>query len=57
MQGRLVINRDDEKARAEKMGIENIRKKYDKSEMATGDVYFAATGVTDGNFLQGGEVC
>ena len=53
MQGRLVINRDDEKARAEKMGIKNIRKKYDKSEMATGDVYFAATGVTDGNFLQG----
>jgi fructose-1,6-bisphosphatase II / sedoheptulose-1,7-bisphosphatase len=35
------------------MGIDDIKRKYTMEEMATGDVLFAATGVTDGNFLQG----
>ena len=35
------------------MGIENIDHKFDMNEMATGDVLFAATGVTDGNLLSG----
>ncbi|MBL6431171.1 MAG: fructose-bisphosphatase class II, partial [Alphaproteobacteria bacterium] len=35
------------------MGISDIKRKYTMEEMATGDVLFAATGVTDGNFLQG----
>ena len=53
MQGRLVFNREDQKARAQKMGIENLEKKFEIEDMASGDIYFAATGVTDGNFLQG----
>lgn len=53
MQGRLVINREDQKERAIRMGIEDVNRKYTLNEMAQGDVYFAATGVTDGNFLQG----
>lgn len=53
MQGRLVINREEQKERALRMGIEDVTRKYTMNEMARGDVYFAATGVTDGNFLQG----
>jgi fructose-1,6-bisphosphatase II / sedoheptulose-1,7-bisphosphatase len=53
MQGRLVINSEDEKNRALRMGVSDLNKKYDVAEMARGDVLFAATGVTDGNILAG----
>ena len=53
MQGRLVITRDEQVERAHRMGISDIKRKYTMEEMATGDVLFAATGVTDGNLLQG----
>nr|WP_306266618.1 class II fructose-bisphosphatase [Pararhizobium sp. IMCC3301] len=53
MQGRLVINTQQQRDRAIKMGIEDVSKKFDMSEMAKGDVLFAATGVTDGNMLAG----
>ncbi|MCA1297179.1 class II fructose-bisphosphatase [Stappia indica] len=53
MQGRLVITREEQVERAYRMGIKDIKRKYTMEEMATGDVLFAATGVTDGNFLQG----
>ncbi len=53
MQGRLVITRDEQVERAHKMGITDIKRKFTMQEMAKGDVLFAATGVTDGNFLQG----
>ena len=53
MQGRLVFTHEDQKFRAQRMGIENIEKKFEIEDMATGDIYFSATGVTDGNFLQG----
>lgn len=53
MQGRLVINTQQQRDRAIKMGIEDVDKKFDMSEMARGDVLFAATGVTDGNMLAG----
>ena len=53
MQGRLVINTQQQRDRAIKMGIEDVNKKFDMSEMAKGDVLFAATGVTDGNMLAG----
>ncbi len=52
MQGRLVITREEQKERAVKMGADENRV-YTMEEMASGDVYFAATGVTDGNFLSG----
>ena len=35
------------------MGVDDPNRKYDMKEMASGDVMFAATGVTDGNMLQG----
>jgi fructose-1,6-bisphosphatase II / sedoheptulose-1,7-bisphosphatase len=53
MQGRLAINSDEQRKRARRMGIEDINRKYDMTEMARGDVLFAATGVTDGNLLTG----
>ncbi len=53
MQGRLVLKKPDEIARAAKMGIDDPNKKYDMAEMASGDVIFAASGVTDGSMLQG----
>ncbi|MGV8995945.1 MAG: class II fructose-bisphosphatase [Parvibaculaceae bacterium] len=53
MQGRLVTDSEDQKARALKMGVTDFNKKFTMEEMASGDVIFAATGVTDGNLLQG----
>ncbi|CAN0467224.1 unnamed protein product [Laminaria digitata] len=53
MQGRLVFRNDDERGRARKAGIEDLERKYALSDLAHGDVLFAATGVTDGSMLQG----
>lgn len=53
MQGRLIFNDDDEKARATRMGITDFSRKYTMLDMAKGDVMFAATGVTDGSMLKG----
>jgi fructose-1,6-bisphosphatase II len=53
MQGRLKYRNDDEKARAEKMGVKDHDKIYRVDELAQGHVMFAATGVTDGAFLKG----
>ena len=53
MQGRLILNSADKRARAKKMGIEDASRKYDMRDMASGDVIVAATGVTDGALLSG----
>ncbi|MGY6708066.1 MAG: class II fructose-bisphosphatase [Rhizobiaceae bacterium] len=53
MQGRLQINTEEKRARAERMGISDPGKIYAMEEMASGDVLFAATGVTDGSLLAG----
>jgi len=53
MQGRLVISSDEQRDRARRMGVTDIDRKYEYSEMARGDVLFAATGVTDGDVLSG----
>lgn len=53
MQGRLVLDTPEKVKRAKGMGIEDPDKKYTMVEMAKGDVLFAATGVTDGNMLDG----
>ena len=52
-QGRLLFRNDDEKQRAYKCGIEDLDRKYDLLDLASGDVMFAATGVTDGTMLRG----
>jgi len=53
MQGRLLFRNDDEKGRAAKAGITDLNRKYDKDDLAHGDVMFAATGVTNGNVVKG----
>jgi len=53
MQGRLVFRNDDERARADKVGIKDLAAKYTMQQMASGDVIFAATGVTNGAMLDG----
>ena len=53
MQGRLIFCNETEKAHARAQGIENLDRKYKISDLACGDVIFAATGVTDGAMLRG----
>ncbi len=53
MQGRLVFRNDAEKERAARAGIRDLKKKYEMNDLASGDVMFAATGVTNGAMLRG----
>lgn len=53
MQGRLKPRNPQEIERAQAMGIKDINKKFSLNELAGGDVMFAATGVTDGDYLKG----
>ena len=53
IQGRLHFRTDDERERAYKAGIKDLNRKYCTEEMASGDVMFAATGVTTGSMLRG----
>ena len=53
MQTRLVINNEDEKIRAKKIGIKDLNKKYSLDELAHGDIIFSATGVTEGTMVRG----
>jgi fructose-1,6-bisphosphatase II / sedoheptulose-1,7-bisphosphatase len=53
MQARLIFKKDDEKRRAEKIGIKDFNRKYAMIDLVSGDVVFSATGVTDGSMLAG----
>jgi fructose-1,6-bisphosphatase II / sedoheptulose-1,7-bisphosphatase len=53
LQTRLVFRNDNERHRAEKLGIRDLRRKYLLKDLASGDVVFAATGVTSGTMLEG----
>jgi fructose-1,6-bisphosphatase II / sedoheptulose-1,7-bisphosphatase len=53
MQGRLILDTPEKVARAAKMGVSDPTRSYKMNELASGDVLFAATGVTDGNMLKG----
>ena len=53
MQGKLHFRNDDERMRAQRMGITDLDRVYDLHDLAAGDVMFAATGVTDGTMLRG----
>jgi fructose-1,6-bisphosphatase class II len=52
-QGRLAPRNEEEIERAKRMGVTDIKKKFQIEELAAGDVMFAATGVTDGDYLRG----
>ena len=53
IQTRLVLSDDAEVKRAKKLGITDLKRKYNISDMVKGDVIFCATGVTDGDMLKG----
>ena len=53
MQGRLLYENDAQIERARAMGVSDPKHKYGTTEMARGDVMFAATGVTTGPMLRG----
>lgn len=53
MQGRLVFRNDEERERARRAGITDLDRKYELHDLASGDVVFAATGVTNGTMLDG----
>jgi fructose-1,6-bisphosphatase II / sedoheptulose-1,7-bisphosphatase len=53
MQCRLVLDTEEKRERASKMGISDPRKKYNIEDMVKGDCLFAATGVTNGDMLRG----
>ena len=53
MQGKLLFRNEDERSRARNLGVKDLNKVYTLTEMARGDVMFAATGVTDGSMVKG----
>ncbi len=53
MQGRLIFDNETQIARARGMGVADPEHKYSETEMARGDVMFAASGVTTGPMLRG----
>jgi fructose-1,6-bisphosphatase II / sedoheptulose-1,7-bisphosphatase len=53
MQCRLILDTEERRTRAAKMGIKDPRMRYEIEDMVRGDCLFAATGVTDGPMLRG----
>lgn len=55
-QGRLVFRNDDERARAERTGVTDFKRRYYLNELVKDDAMFLATGVTQGQLLDGVRV-
>jgi len=55
-QGRFLFKTENDKARAKKMGINDLTKKYELNEIVTGDSIFCATGITSGDLVAGIEI-
>jgi len=53
MQGRFVASNEQQRERARAAGITDLDRKYSIRDMVTGDLAFAATGITDGSLLEG----
>jgi fructose-1,6-bisphosphatase II / sedoheptulose-1,7-bisphosphatase len=53
MQTRLIFETKEDKLRAKKFGIDDINKKYNIEDMVKGDVIFCASGVTNGDLVNG----
>ncbi len=53
MQGKLLFENDEQISRAREMGVTDPNRIYGLEDMASGEVMFAATGVTTGPMLQG----
>ena len=53
MQGKLILDSPDKRLRAKEMGIDDPNRIYDVTDLASGDVLFSATGITDGSLVDG----
>lgn len=53
MQTRLLIREEGERLRANAAGINNVNQIFNIGELVSGNVIFAATGITNGNILRG----
>lgn len=53
LQGRLIIRSEEERARAERTGIQDLARRYTLDELVCDEVVFIATGVTTGSLLDG----
>ena len=52
-QGRFIFDNEDDIKDAKSMGIKDLNKKYDLSEIVKGDSIFSATGITTSDILNG----
>ena len=52
-QGRFIFDNENDISRAKKMGIKDLKRKYDLHEIIKGDTIFCATGITDGDLVKG----
>ncbi len=52
-QGRFIFDNEKDIFRAKKMGIKDLKKKYDLTEIIKGDSIFCATGITSGDLVKG----
>ncbi len=52
-QGRFIFDNDKDITEAKSMGITDLDKKYNLSELVKGDSLFCATGITNGDILNG----
>ena len=52
-QGRFIFENDNDISRAKKMGIVDLNKKYNLKEIVKGDSIFCATGITNGDLVNG----
>ena len=55
-QGRFIFDTDQLMTRAERMGVKNFDKKYKLDEIVKGDSLFCATGITNGDLVNGLEL-
>ena len=55
-EGRFLFKTDSDIDRAKKMGIKDLNKKYDLTEIIRGDSIFCATGITSGDLVGGVEL-
>ena len=52
-QGRFIFDNKNDIQQANSMGIKDLDKKYELSEIVRGDSIFCATGITDNSFIKG----
>ena len=55
-QGRFLFENEKDENRAKKMGVTDLKKKYELKEIVSGDSIFCATGITSGDLVNGIEI-